>query len=170
MQHKTGIILLIIGGAIMIASSAIGSIGVFELLYNLALTYVSAEFIPLLTFILNIIRFIADTGGFAIIIGAFFIMINQIRIGKFIIWIGLTFGALALIVWIISQIVNYTGIITDPTILSYLNQLYGFFTYNTGLAFLGVTIAIIGRAFVKKQKKPKLVEVKESSLNTEDFL
>jgi hypothetical protein len=111
MHHKTGLLLLIIGGILMIASSAIGSIGVFELLYNLAVSYIPAAFIPLLTIIINIMRFIADTGGYAIIAGTLFIMINHIRIGKFIIWIGLTFGTLALIVWIISQIVNYTGII-----------------------------------------------------------
>jgi len=80
-------------------------------------------------------------------------MFEQFRLGKWLIGIGLTFGSLALIIWVISAIVNGTGIITDPLILGYLSRLKGFFTYNTGLQFIGVTTALVGRKIIKKPKE-----------------
>jgi ribosomal protein L40E len=86
------------------------------------------------------------------------------RIGKFVIWIGLTFGMLALIVWIITQVVNFTGISLGAQVDALLAQIYGLFTYNTGFAFTGVAFAVIGKASVKKvEKQPKESEQIESS-------
>ncbi len=98
-------------------------------------------------------RWLADLGGGAVIVGAVFIALGSFRFGKWLVGIGLTFGTLALIIWVISQIANSTNLITDPQVLSYLARLEGFFTHNTGLQFVGVTTAIIGRNFVKKPKK-----------------
>jgi hypothetical protein len=155
MKHKTGVILLIIGGICMIISSAIGSIGIYEFLYDLVSTEIPSDFVPLLKGTIIVLRIIADTGGIAVIFGALLILFNQIRLGKFFIGLGLTFGLLALIIWIISKVIDITGVVTDPEIILYFERLREFFTYNTGLAFSGVTIAIIGRATIKKPKKPK---------------
>lgn len=162
MQHKTGFILMVIGGILMIISSTLGTIKVFDFLYNLIVNQ-WPQSQPIASIVLNIFQWIADLGGVAIIIGAFFILLGAVRLGKFIVWIGLAFGLFALIIWVVSQIVNLTGIITDPIILTYLNQLYAQFSYGSGLSFLGVVIAIIGRAFVRKVKKlePEKYEVIE---------
>ncbi|KKK80619.1 hypothetical protein LCGC14_2821670 [marine sediment metagenome] len=153
MRNKAGIVLLIIGGILMIISSAVGSIGIYEFLYDLISTEIPVNLIPLLNILLNILRFIADMGGGAIMIGAFLIMGNLLRFGKWLIGVGLTFGTLALVIWLISQIVNVTGVITDPQILGYFTRLEGFFTYNTGFQFIGVVITIIGRNAIKKPKE-----------------
>ena len=150
----------------MIISSAVGSIGIYEFLYDLISTEIPPNLIPLLNILINIMRIIADLGGGAIIIGAFLIMANLLRLGKWLIGVGLTFGSLALIIWLISQIVNVTGIILDPQILGYLTRLEGFFTYNTGFQFAGVVIVIIGRNAIKKPKKAK-EEQAEISEDTE---
>ena len=155
MKHKTGVILLIIGGICMIVSSAIGSIGIYEFLYDLVSTEIPSEFIPLLKTTIIVLRIIAETGGIAVISGAILILFNQIRLGKFFIGLGLTFGSLALIIWIVSKVIDFTGVVNDPEIILYFERLREFFTYNTGLAFTGVTIAIIGRIAIKKPKKPK---------------
>jgi len=161
MKHKTGIILLIIGGICMIISSVAGTIQIFETLY-LIIAAEWPEFEPIANIIINVIfRWIADLGGIAIIIGAILIAIGAVRLGKFIVWIGLAFGTIALIIWILTQIVRLTGIITDPMIVFYLEELYTQFNYGTGLGFGGVVIAIIGRAFVRKVKTVKSVEEKE---------
>jgi hypothetical protein len=160
-RNTLGIILLIIGGICMLISFAVGSIGLYEFLYDIVINEVPTSLQPVLTVILEIIRWIADLGGGAIILGAILIMFKVYRLGKWIISIGLTFGTLALIVWLISKIVDVTGIITDVTILGYLDNLEGFFTYNSGLQFIGVVICILGRNFVKKPKKKKEVEVEE---------
>ncbi|MFX0083521.1 MAG: hypothetical protein ACFE94_17375 [Candidatus Hodarchaeota archaeon] len=155
MRNKTGLTLLIIGGILMIISSAVGSIGIYEFLYDFISGEVHPDLIPLLRAILFVIKVIADWGGGAIIIGAILVILKQIRLGKWIIGVGLTFGSLALIVWLISEIVHATDIITDPQIIAYLDRLKGFFTYGVGLQFIGVGIALVGRNFIRKPKKEK---------------
>ncbi|MFX1316150.1 MAG: hypothetical protein ACFE9T_09825 [Promethearchaeota archaeon] len=157
MKHKIGTILLFIGGICMIISSAIGSIGVYEFLYDYVSTEVPPEIIPILKAIIVVLRVIAYTGGYAIILGTIFILFNQYRLGKFFIGLGLTFGSIALIIWIIVHVIDFfPGLITDPEVLAYLDRLYDQFTYNTGLAFTGVVVAIIGRMAIKKPKKEKI--------------
>jgi len=167
MRSKLGITLLIIGGILMILSSAIGSIGIYEFLYGLVTTHLPPDFSwlqPILYVLLEILRWIANLGGGAVIIGAIFIALNHYRFGKWLISVGLTFGTLALIIWVISTITDLTGIITDPQILAYLAQLEGFFTYNTGMQFGGVVLAIIGKNFAKK---PKKAEEEEEEISEE---
>jgi hypothetical protein len=173
MKHKTGVILLIIGGICMIISSAIGSIGIYEFLYDLVVTEIPSAFVPLLEVSIIILRIIADTGGIAVIFGATIILFNKIRLGKFFIGLGLTFGSLALIIWSVSKVVDITGIFADNVqITDALARLKDFFTYNTGLAFSGVTIAIIGRIAIKKPKKPKKekVEIELEDIKSEENL
>jgi len=153
MKHKTGFVLLVIGGICMTIGSIVGSIQIFETLYNMA-SNEWPEYEPIFNVIVNIIfKWIADLGGIAVIAGAILIVLGGVRIGKFIIWIGLAFGTIALIIWIATQIVRLTGIITDPTIVFYLEELYNKFNYGSGVGFAGVVIAIIGRACVKREKK-----------------
>ncbi|MBY9018851.1 MAG: hypothetical protein KGD66_08460 [Candidatus Lokiarchaeota archaeon] len=162
MKHKTGIILLIIGGALMVIGNAIGTIGVFELLQGYVVASVPTEWESLVTDIMVFIKWIAEQGGWAIIGGAVLILIGALKLGKFIIWIGLTFGALALIIWIITQVINVTGISLGSQLDTLLGQVYGLFTYNTGFAFTGVALTIIGKASIKKVPKSK-AEVIEPS-------
>ena len=170
MKNKVGIVLLIIGGVLMIISSVIGSIGIYEFLRD----YISYQ-IPsdlnwvknILNVLVEILRWIANTGGGAVIVGAVLIMFNRYGFGKWVIGIGLTFGSLALIIWGISEIVNITGIITDPVILGYLGRLKGFFTYNTGLQFIGVTTAIIGRIITKKPEEEQEEREEQAEISEE---
>jgi len=155
MRNKTGLILLIIGGILMIISSAVGSTGIYEFLYDLISTEVHPNLIPILKATLFVVKVIADWGGGAIVIGAILVILKQTRLGKWIIGVGLTFGSLALIIWLISKIVDVTDVISDPQILSYLANLKGFFTYGTSLQSIGVTFALIGRIFIKKPKETK---------------
>ncbi|MFX0004756.1 MAG: zinc-ribbon domain-containing protein [Candidatus Hermodarchaeota archaeon] len=158
MKHKTGIILLIIGGICMILGAVVGSISVFESLYEMAAAQ-WPDYEPFFDVIVNVIfRWIADLGGIAVIAGAILIALGAMKLGKFIIWIGLAFGTLALIIWIITQVVNFTGIVLDPPYDQILDDLYNNFNYGSGVGFAGVAIAIIGRAFIKKVKPPKVKE------------
>ncbi len=162
MKHKTGIVLLIIGGALMVIGNAIGTIGVFEFLQGYVVASVPTEWTSLVNNIMTFLKWIAEQGGWAIIGGAVLILIGLMKIGKFIVWIGLTFGSLALIIWIITQVVNVTGISLGATLDTLLGQVYGLFTYNTGFAFSGVALAVFGKASIKKKPKSK-AEVIEPS-------
>jgi hypothetical protein len=167
MKHKTGIILLFIGGAFMVIGNAIGSIGVFEFLHQYIIGYVPTEWVSLVNDLMYFLRFVADQGGWTIIGGTVLILIGLMRLGKFIIWVGLTFGMIALIIWIITQVVNFTGISLGATLDTYLAQIYGLFEYNTGFSFVGVTLAVIGKASVKKVKEPKKPKEEEAVVEEE---
>lgn len=162
MRNKVGVVLLIIGGILMIMSSVIGSIGVYEFLRD----YISNQ-LPsdlnwlkqILAVLVEILRWIANTGGGAVIVGAVLIMLEHYRFGKWLIGIGLTFGSLALIIWLISEITRLTGVS-----IPYVDQLKGIFTYNTGMQFIGVFVAILGRNFIKKPK-----EAEEEKVEQDEF-
>jgi len=170
MRNKLGVVLLIIGGIMMIVSSAIGSIGIYEFLHD----YISGQIPPdldwvkiILNILIEILRWIANTGGGAIIVGAILIMFKQYRFGKWLVGIGLTFGTLALIIWGVSWIVNITDIITNPQILGYFDRLEEFISLNTGLQITGDIVAIIGRIFVKKSKEVKDEKEEDAEISEE---
>jgi ABC-type multidrug transport system fused ATPase/permease subunit len=170
MHHKTGVGIMVIGGILMIASYTGGTIKAFEFIYNLIVNQ-WPQSQQIASIILNIFQWIADLGGIAIIVGAILILLGVMRIGKFIAWIGLAFGTFALIVWIVSWINELTGIITDPTIDTYLDTLYSQFNYGSSLSFIGVVIAIIGRIFVRRVKKEKIITeepIIEATYNVDD--
>jgi hypothetical protein len=156
MRHKTGFVLLVIGGICMIISEAVGSIGIYEFLYNVISPSVSPAWQKVFKVIIDILGIIASWGGGAVILGAILVMIHEKlrRLGKWLVGIGLTFGSLALIIWFVSNVLHWFNI-DSPTVENYIDTLEGFFTYNTGLQFIGVTIAIFGRLFIRKTKKEK---------------
>jgi hypothetical protein len=152
MENKKWIILTLIGGVLMIIGSAVGTVAFYEFLYNLVSDYVSAGFIPLISGILGIISFLAAGGGYTVIAGVILYMLKQYRLGRIIIIFGTGFGLIGIIVFITYYVVDLTGIITNPTILAYLAQIYGFFSFNTGFGFVGTALAAIGRLGLKKPK------------------
>jgi ribosomal protein L40E len=155
MKNLTWILLCFLGGALMIIGSATGSAVFYVYLANLVSSYISSEFIPLVTAILTVLEYIAFYGGYSVIVGAILILINQIRLGKIIITVATGFGMLGLIFYVGTWILGVSGITVSPAVQTILNQIYVLFTYNSGLAFSGTAIAIVGRYGIKKPEKVK---------------
>ena len=153
MKNLTWILLCFLGGALMIIGSATGSAVFYVYLANLVSSYISPEFIPLVTAILTVLEYISFYGGYSVIVGAILILINQIRLGKIIITVATGFGMLGLIFYVGTLILGVSGITVDPAVQTILNQIYVLFTYNSGLAFSGTAIAIVGRYGIKKPEK-----------------
>ena len=155
------IFLCILGGVLMIVGSATGSALFYQYLYSLALPYIGPEFLPFVQAILKILEFIALYGGYSVLVGAFLILIKIIRVGKIIITIATSFGILGLIIYAITWAVGNFGIPLDPPVQLILTQIYSIFTFNSGMAFAGTVVAVIGRYRVKRSEKME----KESSSN-----
>jgi len=153
MKNITWILLCFLGGALMIIGSATGSAVFYVYLTNLVSSYISPEFMPLVAAILTVLEYIAFYGGYSVIVGAILILINQIRLGKIIISVATGFGMLGLIFYAGTWILRISGIAVSPTVQTVLEQMYILFTYNSGLAFTGTAIAIVGRYGIKKPKK-----------------
>lgn len=154
MENKKWIFLTLVGGVLMIIGSAVGSTAFYEFLYSIFSDYLSEDLEPLLSGILAVISFLAAGGGYTVIAGVILVMIKQYRLGRIIISFGTGFGILGIVVYIAYYVVNLTGIITNPTILAYLSQIYGLFTFNTGFGFAGTILAVIGKMGIRKPKKP----------------
>jgi len=137
----------------MIIGSAIGSAEFYVYLADLVSSYISPEFMPLVSVILTVLEYIAFFGGYSVIAGAILIMINQIRLGRIIIMVATSFGILGLVFYIGIWILGYSGIAVSSTVQTILDQMYSLFTYNSGFAFTGTILAVIGRYKIKKPKK-----------------
>ena len=157
------IFLCILGGVLMIIGSATGSALFYQYLYSLALPYIGPEFLPFVQAILTILEYIALFGGYSVLVGAFLILIKIIRVGKIIITIATSFGILGLIIYAITWAVGNFGIPLDPPVQLILTQIYSIFTFNSGMAFAGTVVAVIGRYGVKRSEKME----KESSTSEE---
>jgi len=147
------IFVCIIGGVLMIIGSATGSALFYQYLYSLALPYIGPEFLPFVQAILTILEFIAFYGGYSVLVGTFLILIKMIRVGKIIITIATSFGMLGLIIYAITWAVANFGIPLDPPVQLILTQIHSIFTFNSGMAFAGTVVAVLGRYGVKRTEK-----------------
>ena len=148
------IFLIVLGGIFMIISSAIGSAYFYQFLYtNLAVPYAAPEFLPLLQSILTALEYIAFYGGYSVLVGAFFLLIKWVRIGKIIIMIATSFGMLGLIIYALTWGVGYFSIPLNPSLQLILAQIYSLFTFNSGIGFTGTVLAVLGLYGVKRTEK-----------------
>lgn len=153
MKNLIWILLCFLGGILMIIGSAIGSAQFYVYLADLVSSYISPDFMPLVSVILIVLEYIAFFGGYSVIVGAILIMINQIGLGRIIIMVATSFGMLGLVFYVGIWILGYSGIAVSSTVQTILDQMYSLFTYNSGLAFTGTILAVIGRYKIKKPKK-----------------
>lgn len=153
MKNLIWILLCFLGGILMIIGSAIGSAEFYVYLADLVSSYISPDFMPLVSVILIVLKYIAFFGGYSVIVGAILIMINQIGLGRIIIMVATSFGMLGLVFYIGIWILGYSGIAVSSTVQTILDQMYSLFIYNSGFAFTGTILAVIGRYKIKKPKK-----------------
>jgi len=137
----------------MIIGSATGSAEFYFYLANLASSYISSEFMPLVAAILTVLEYISFYGGYSVIVGAILILINQIKLGKIIIMVATGFGMLGLIFYVGMWVLGLPFITVSPAVQAILNQMYSLFIYNSGLAFTGTVLAVVGRYGIKKPEK-----------------
>jgi ribosomal protein L40E len=166
MKNLKWILLCFLGGILMIIGSATGSAVFYVYLANLVSSYISSEFIPLVAAILTVLEYIAFYGGYSVIVGTILILINQIKLGRIIIMVATSFGMLGLVFYAGTWILGISGIAVSPAVQAILNQMYSLFTYNSGLAFTGTVLAVVGRHGIKKpEKEEKDVSTEKAKSN-----
>jgi ribosomal protein L40E len=168
MKYKFWILLIIVGGVLMIVGSAIGSAAFYQYLISFAVPYIGTEFIPLVTAILKVLEFIAFYGGYSVLVGAFLILIKFNRVGRIIITIATSFGLLGLIIYGATWAVGYFNITLNPAWQTALDTIYNLFTFNSGLAFAGTAVAIVGKFELKRAEKAYEEKAEEAIEEDED--
>jgi hypothetical protein len=164
------ICITLLGAALMVIGSAVGTTAFYEFLYNIFSDYINPDLKPIILNVLSIISFLAAGGGYTVIVGLILVILNQYRLGRIIISFGTGFGIIGIIVYISYYIINFTGIITDSTILSHIEQIYGLFTFNSGFGFVGTILVIIGKFGLKKpeEEEKELLQSKEEATEVFD--
>jgi len=170
MKNKFWILLTIIGGVLMIIASTAGSAGFYTFLYNQIATYIAEDLKPFFEVVLTILKYIAIGGGYSVLAGVVLVMLDQYRLGRFIIGVATSFGLLGLILYIIVWVIGAANITVDPGIQLVLDELYNLFTFNSGLGFAGTVVAIIGRMGLKKPKKEEVSKTDKNDSKTMDNL
>jgi len=153
MKNLIWILVCFLGGILMIIGSACGSALFYGYLANIVSSYISSEFMPLVYAILTVLEYISFYGGYFVIVGVILILINQIRLGKIIIMIATSFGMLGLVFYVCMWILGLPSITVSPAVQTILDQIYSLFTYNSGFAFTGTILAVLGRYGIKRPKK-----------------
>ena len=142
MEHKRGVLLCFIGGALMIFGSVIGSLGFIGKLLSLATNYVNPEIELVIQYILTIFGYIAAGGGISVIIGTLIAELSSNRIGRLVVGFGIGAGLISLIILLVMNFVSGGAIKDVPTV---------FLTaFNNGYGLAGVIIAIFGRMKLKE--------------------
>lgn len=136
----------------MIIGSATGS-AFYQYLLSLAIPYIGPEYIPLVTAIMTVLEYIAYYGGYSVLVGVFLILIKFSKIGRIIITIATSFGLLGLIIYAVTWLVGYLGIPLNPMWQTALDTIYSLFSFNSGMAFAGTAIAVVGKFGFKRAEK-----------------
>ena len=160
MKYKFWILLILVGGILMIVGSAIGSGAFYTYLIGLAIPYIGADFIPLVSAILIILEYITVFGGYSVLVGLFLMLIKYNKVGHIIITVATSFGVLGLVIYTITWIVGYFGVPLNPTWQTVLDTIYNLFTFNSGTAFAGTAIALFGNFGLKRAEKADVKDFK----------
>ncbi|KKL12381.1 hypothetical protein LCGC14_2536340 [marine sediment metagenome] len=137
MKHKKWVLLCILGGALMMTSSIIGSVGFYGRIIILASGFVGPEIQAVLGIILMVFSYIAAAGGISVIVGALIAGFSSDFAGRLIVGMGIGVGLFSIITLLITSIYGGSSINDLPTIL--------ITTFNGVYGLAGVIISIFGR-------------------------
>ena len=141
MKHKKWVFLCIIGGALMITSSLVGSVGFYGRLLSLASGIVSAEVRAVLEIILMVFTYIAAAGGISVIVGALIAGYSSNFAGRLVVGMGLGTGLVSIIILLATSIYGGSSVGDLPTIL--------ITSFNGTYGLVGVILSIFGRMKLK---------------------
>ncbi len=136
------ILACIVGGILMIISSTVGSITFFETLYGIIVADVGPDVAAIVSLVVQILGYIAMSGGIAVIVGALIVAMDHFRLGKFIIGLGAGMGLIGLIIFFI------TGIF-EGSIYSDMQAIITQIAHGS-YGFVGIILTIIARRKLKK--------------------
>jgi hypothetical protein len=142
MQNQKAFFFCLIGGVLLIIANAIASLGLYDTIINLAISYFP-EVSELMGMVLNVLLYIVGLGGIAVIIGAFLLLAGRAGLGKFIIGIAAGMSFIGLIITLI-QIIMATGFAGVINFLGLASQAPG---------WIGAFLTVLGRRMITKPEE-----------------
>ncbi len=140
LKNSIPVVLCLLGGILIFQASWIGDIGLLAVIIAYAQTAFPA-IADTMGVLLRALLWIASLGGIAVILGAILIVVNRIRLAKFIIGLGTGIGFIGLIIMLVSAVA--VGGIAELLGLSVM--------ISQSIAWIGVILTVIGRRAIKTE-------------------
>ncbi|MHA2141696.1 MAG: hypothetical protein ACXADC_10145 [Candidatus Thorarchaeota archaeon] len=144
MKNKIPWLLCVAGGVMLIISGAVGNVGIFDTIAEIAATIPElTPYLPTIELVRQALAILSSFGGNIVLIGGFLLTIEQLHLGKFLVGAGAGMGIFGLIITI-GQTLYTTGL--DATL-----------TWITGMAMTmnggAILLTILARMMAGKSKK-----------------
>ncbi|MHA2240006.1 MAG: hypothetical protein ACXACE_00225 [Candidatus Thorarchaeota archaeon] len=138
-HNRTPLILSLLGGALMIASGASGTLGYMGDMLEGMNAFFDAEFLFTFEIIIGILATLTSLGGFIIIISGIILTTKYVEIGRIIILIAIGMGILSLIMTLVQLVLAGT------LALGLTIQL------AQSLGWIGAMMAVVARTIAEQQ-------------------
>ncbi len=135
MENRNSFILCLLGGLLLVITSATGSIGYFGMLEELHAIPELQNIIWIVDILLFVLTFIAGLGGIGVIIGGYFLTTARVGTGKFIIGIAAGMGLIGLIIELVKML-YFAGLGVLVNFILIIAQSIG---------WIGIILTIAGR-------------------------
>ncbi|MBS3795515.1 MAG: hypothetical protein KGY80_11490 [Candidatus Thorarchaeota archaeon] len=135
MENKKSFLLCLLGGLLLIITSATGSIGYFAMLEQLHTVPELQDIMWLVDILLNILTYVAGLGGIGVIIGGYLLTTERVGTGKFIVGLAAGTSLIGLLIDL-GKMLYFVGLEIVIDFLLIIAQSIG---------WIGIILSIIGR-------------------------
>jgi len=143
-SSKIAAVLAYAGGTLLILAGATGSVGIIGTVLEYLIANLGGATADILSLFLQVLSFVADLGGVAVIIGGSLLMNERITTGKFVITLGAGMGLFGFLLTVASaflhgwaSVINFVIVITQS------------------IGWIGVILAIAATLIARKSSKKR---------------
>ena len=130
-SSKLVALLAYVGGVLLLVAGATGSAGIVGTVIEYLIAHLGGATADFLSIVLQVLNFVADLGGVAVIIGGSFILTERKQIGRFIIGLGAGMG-----------LIGFLLILASAFLHGWVNAIAFLLTITQSVGWIGVIFAI----------------------------
>ena len=137
-SSKVAALLAYIGGTLLLLAGATGSVGIVGTVIEYMIENLGGATADFLSMVLQVLNFVADLGGVAVIIGGSFVLTERKRMGRFIIGLGAGMGLIGFLLILASALLHGWANVIDFLLI-----------ISQSVGWIGVIFAIIATLLAK---------------------
>ena len=137
-SSKVAALLAYIGGTLLLLAGATGSVGIVGTIIEYMIENLGGTTANFLSMVLQVLNFVADLGGVAVIIGGSFVLTERKRTGRFIIGLGAGMGLIGFLLILASALLHGWANVIDFLLI-----------ISQSVGWIGVIFAIIATLLAK---------------------
>jgi len=137
-SSKVAALLAYIGGTLLLLAGATGSVGIVGTVIEYMIENLGGATADFLSMVLQVLNFVADLGGVAVIIGGSFVLTERKRTGRFIIGLGAGMG-----------LIGFLLILASALLHGWANAIDFLLIISQSVGWIGVIFAIIATLLAK---------------------